>query len=346
MLHKAVYTTERGLFHQQRALSGAPAELSITMLRQPDRETLKAALADAVYLISERVGVIDADMIASAPQLRLILRLGSMTHDIDVEAARAAGVIVCRYPDPGTIAVAEHIIMQMLVLLKNLRDVERVALEAQPVWGESRKVDEDTFAYNWSGREGIGTLNGATVGILGMGEIGAEVARRLVGWDCTVRYNKRRRLPEHVERELRIDYADEPTLLAQSDVVVCLLPYLRDTAYFVNAERIARMKPGAIVVSCGSGGTLDEAALAQALMAGHLAGVAIDSHDWEPLSEAHSPLLAPARAGRNVLLTPHTAAGGGAARADDQNRAREYDNIRRHLRGEPVLHRLDALRNA
>lgn len=340
MLHKAVYTTERGLFHQQRALSGAPDALSITMLRQPDRETLKAALADAVYLISERVGVIDADMIASAPQLRLILRLGSMTHDIDIAAADAAGVVVCRYPDPGTIAVAEHILLQILVLLKNLHDVERIALEAQPIWGESRRVDEDTFAYNWSGREGIGTLNGATVGILGMGEIGAEVARRLVGWDCSVLYNKRRRLPERVERELRIDYADEAALLAHSDVIVCLLPYLPDTVHFVNAERIARMKPGAIVVSCGSGGTLDEAALAQALMAGRLAGVAIDSHEWEPLSEAHTPLLALARAGRNVLLTPHTAAGGGAARADDRIRAREYENIRRHLRGEPVLHRL------
>ncbi len=340
MSHKAVYTTERGAFHQQRALSGAPSELAVTMLRQPEREVLKAALADAEYLISERVGVIDADIIASAPQLKLILRLGSLTHDIDLDAARAAGVIVCRYPDPGTIAVAEHIMMQTLVLIKNLRDVERVALEAQSVWGESRKVDEDTFAYNWSGREGIGTLNGATVGILGMGEIGAEVARRLVGWDCTVLYNKRRRLPDRVETELRVTYANEEALLAASDVVVCLLPYLPDTIYFVNQTRIARMKPGAFVVSCGSGGTLDEAALAMALTAGKLGGVAIDSHDWEPISEAHSPLLPLARAGLNVLLTPHTAAGGGGARVDDQNRSREYANIQRHLRGEPPLHRL------
>jgi phosphoglycerate dehydrogenase-like enzyme len=339
-MHKTVYTTERGTFHQQRALSGAPPELDVTMLRQPDREMLKTALHDAEYLISERVGVIDADILASAPQLKLILRLGSLTHDIDLETARGAGVVVCRYPDPGTIAVAEHILMQTLVLLKNLREVERVALEAQPIWGESRQVDEDTFAYNWSGREGIGTLNGATVGILGMGEIGAEVARRLVGWDCTVLYNKRRRLPERVESELSIIYADEDALLTQSDVLVGLLPYLPDTVLFVNAQRIARMKPGAFVVSCGSGGTLDEAALAAALTAGKLGGVAIDSHDWEPISEAHSPLLSLARAGLNVLLTPHTAAGGGGARADDQNRAREYENIRRHLRGDPVLHRL------
>ena len=91
MTHKAVYTTERGTFHQQRALSGAPPELDVAMLRQPDRETLKAALHDAEYLISERVGVIDADVIGSAPQLKLILRLGSLTHDVDLDAARAAG---------------------------------------------------------------------------------------------------------------------------------------------------------------------------------------------------------------------------------------------------------------
>jgi phosphoglycerate dehydrogenase-like enzyme len=340
MLHKAVYTTERGHFHQQRALSAAPPELQITMLREPDRETLRAALVDAEYLISERVGVVDADLIQHAPSLRLILRLGSLAHDIDLEAARAAGVIVCRYSDPGTVAVAEHVLLQMLALSKKLREVERIALEAGDQWGVSRKVDEDTFAYNWSGREGIGTLNGATIGILGMGEIGAEVARRLVGWECAVLYNKRRPLPAHVEAELHIQYADEALLLASSDVLVCMLPYLPDTVYFVNEARIARMKPGALVVSCGSGGTLDESALAAALNAGRLGGVAIDSHDWEPLSEAHSPLLPLARAGANVLLTPHTAAGGGGARADDQNRARDYDNIRRHLRGDAILNRL------
>jgi phosphoglycerate dehydrogenase-like enzyme len=338
-MHTAVFTTERGLFHQQRALAAAPPDLSITMLREPDRETLRAALTEAEYLISERVGLIDGDLIRGAPHLKLILRLGSMTHDIAVEAARAAGVIVCRYPDAGTIAVAEHCLLQMLALGKKLREVERVALEASPHWGTPRQTDEDTFSYNWSGREGIDRVLDRTVGILGMGEIGAELARRLSTWGCVTLYNKRRRLPESVERELNMTLADADTLLAQSDYLVCLLPYLPDTVNYLNAERVARLKPGAFVVSCGSGGTFDETALADALSAGRIGGVAVDSYTWEPLP-ADNPLLALARASGNVLLTPHTAAGGGAARADDHNRAGEYTNIVRHLRGEPLLYRV------
>jgi phosphoglycerate dehydrogenase-like enzyme len=339
MRHKTVFTTERGLFHQQRALAGAPPELDITMLREPDRDTLRAALVDAEYLISERVGTVDAELIASAPKLKLILRLGSMAYDIDAEAARAAGVIVCRYPDAGTIAVAEHCILQMLALGKKLREVERVALEASAQWGEPQQTDEDTFAYNWSGREGIDRVLDRTVGILGMGEIGAELARRLATWGCVTLYTKRRRLPEAVERELSITYADADTLLAESDYLVCLLPYLPDTVNYLNSERIARLKTGAFVMSCGSGGTFDEEVLAGALQAGKIGGVAVDSHGWEPL-RADNPLLLLARAGANVLLTPHTAAGGGGARATDSNRAGEYTNIVRHLAGQPLLYRV------
>jgi phosphoglycerate dehydrogenase-like enzyme len=340
MVHKTVFTTERGLFHQQRALSAAPPELSITMLRQPDRHTLKTALADAEFLISERVGVVDADLIAHAKQLKLILRLGSLAYDIDINAARAAGVIVCRQPDAGTIAVAEHCIMQMLALGKKLREVERVALEAREDWCESKPVDEDTFAYNWSGREGIDSIYQRTVGILGMGEIGAELARRLSTWGCAVLYSKRRRLPETVEYELDVTYVSDEILFARSDYLVCLLPYFPETVNFVSAERIASMKDGAFIVSCGSGGTLDEAALATAINSGKLGGVAIDSHAWEPITPANTPLLPLARAGANVLLTPHTAAGGGGARTDDKNRAGEYGAIIRYLSGQVLPYRL------
>jgi phosphoglycerate dehydrogenase-like enzyme len=88
----------------------------------------------------------------------------------------------------GAIRVAEHLVLQMLALTKRLREMERIALEAAPTWGESRRTDEDTFAYNWSRRTGIDGLWECTVGILGFGEIGADLARRLQGWGCTVLY--------------------------------------------------------------------------------------------------------------------------------------------------------------
>jgi D-3-phosphoglycerate dehydrogenase len=104
--HKTIFTTERGQRHQQAALRAAPVSLDITMVRQPDKATLCSLLAEAEYLISERAGLIDAELIRAAPHLKLILRLGSLTYDIDVAAARAAGVAVCYWPVGSVIRVA------------------------------------------------------------------------------------------------------------------------------------------------------------------------------------------------------------------------------------------------
>lgn len=333
MSHLTVFTTERSPFHQQRALQAAPPELRLTMLPHPTRAELVAHLSQAEYWISERVGRVDAELLQAAPNLKLILRLGSVTYDIDLEAARKAGVIVCTWPDIGTVGVAEHGVMQMLALLKKLREVEDVAREASPHWGESHLTDDNTFSYNWSGRQQINRLWGQTIGILGFGEIGAELAQRLKGWGCTLLYHKRTRLPEHAEREWGITYADRDSLRAQSDIVVNLLPYTPETLNLINADWLAAMKNGALLVSCGSGGTIDEQALAAALRSNHLAGAALDSYGSEPLT-ADNPLVFLAREGANILLTPHTAAG------NRWSRTVEYTNILRHLRGEPVLNRV------
>lgn len=335
--YKTVFTTERGHRHQQAALQAAPAALDVTMLRQPDRETLLAHLAEAEYLISERAGVIDAGLIAAAPRLKLILRLGSLAYDIDTGAAKAAGVAVCYWPVGSVIRVAEHVMLQMLALSKKLRETELIALEASPEWGQSQRTDEDTFAYNWSGRQNVEGLWRTTIGILGFGEIGAELARRLQGWDCTILYHKRRRLPEVVEGELGLAYAGLDDLLARSDYLVNLLPYFRETDLLIDAAYFARMKDGAALVSCGSGSVVNEADLAQAIKSGKLTGAALDTFEWEPI-KADNPLIPLARAGYNVLLTPHIAAGATAAAA--QERARDYTNIVNHISGQPLLYRI------
>ena len=333
MSHLTIFTSNRSLRHQQGALDAAPPELNVTMLENPSRDELLLHLAQAEYLISERVGVIDAEIIKAAPNLKLILRLGSLTYDIDVAAAKAAGVIVCTWPDVGAISVAEHTVMQILALNRRLLEVQTVAVEASPQWGESRRTDENTFAYNWSHQQQIYRLWGQSVGILGFGEIGAELARRLKGWGCTLLYHKRSRLPESVETELGLTYVDDDLLSQQSDVLVNLLPYSSETVNMIDATRLAKMKQGALLVSCGSGGTIDEQALADAIRSGQLAGAAMDSYSVEPL-QADNPLVVLAREGANVLLTPHTAAGKGRSRAE------EYTNILRHLRGEPILYRV------
>ncbi len=313
----------------------------MTVLRQPSRELLYAHLAGAVFLITERTGVVDRDLIAAAPKLRMILRLGSLAHDIDLDAARTAGVVVSTWPQRGVIMVAEHLVMQMLGLVKRLREVEGIARSAGD-WGPSRRTDEDTFAYNWSGRQGIGGLWQQTVGILGFGEIGAQLARRLAGWECRVLYNRRRRLPDWVETSLGIEYASQDALLSQSDFLVNLLPYFPETDLALRTEQFSRLKPGAFLVSCGSGSVLDEAALVDAIRMGRLAGVALDTFEWEPI-KADNPLRLLAAEGpppgRNILLTPHTAAGAPAAGVIP-TRAGDYTPILRFLRGELIPYRL------
>jgi lactate dehydrogenase-like 2-hydroxyacid dehydrogenase len=179
------------------------------------------------------------------------------------------------------------------------------------------------------------------VGILGFGEIGAELARRLRGFaPARVLYHKRSRLPEGTEVELGLAYASVEQVVAESDFLCNLLPYFAETDMLLDARLLATMPPGAYLVGCGSGSVIDEAALADAVREGRLAGAALDTFEWEPI-RPDNPLLSLARdPSMNVLLTPHTAAGSSTTPSDEPSRRQDYDNIVRYLRGEPLLHRV------
>lgn len=338
--YQVLFLTERSEHHQQAVLAAAPPMLAVTMLRTPEREAVLARLPEVDFLISERAGVIDQEMIAAAPKLQLIQRLGSLTYDIDVTAAHQRGIPVCAWPIEGCILVAEHLLMQMLALAKRLPEVKAIT-EAAADWGRlPRRTDENTFAYNWSKRTDIGGIYRQTVGILGFGEIGAELARCLRGFrPQQVLYYKRRRLPATVEAELGITYSSEEAILSQSDFLCSLLPFSPATELYLNMALFDRMKPGAFLVSCGSGSTIHEADLVVALQRGHLSGAALDTYEWEPLP-ATNPLVSLARdPAMNVLLTPHTAAGArrkgqGGGRSDD------YSNLLRWLAKEPLLYQV------
>jgi len=336
--HATLYLTHRSARHQQALLEAAPKEFEITVRRSPSKEEIMALLPGKEFLITERTGIIDADIIRAGKDLRLIQRLGSQTYDIDLEAARVAGIPVCYWPVYSCIMVAEHMLMQMLGVAKRLREVMDIATEAGD-WGrESQKCDENYFAYNWSGRKDIRGLYQSTVGILGMGEIGTELARRLRGFGCMVLYNKRTRLPESAERELNVRYVSLDELLAESDFVCMLLPFFPEVEQMIDANLLSRMKRGACLVSCGAGGVINEAALADALRSGHLYGAATDTYTYEPLRR-DNPLLPLAREPRtNIILTPHTAAGTIAAHRDERHG--DYGNLMRILKGEPLLFRL------
>ena len=335
--HKTLFLTQRGLQQQRWAVEGAPASLDLSIRRNPGQDELLALLAEAEFLISERTGVVDAALIAAAPKLRLIQRLGRQTWDIDVAAAQRAGVPVCYWPITGCVMVAEQMMLQILGLLKRVREGMKVTSDGAD-WGiPTHRGDEDHFAYNWSRRGGIGMLSGATVGILGFGEIGLELVQQLAGYRCTVLYHKRTRLPAAEEARLCITYCTPDEIARQSDVVCSLLPF-QGPAEPINAAYLAQMKPGAYLVHCGSGAIIDEPAMLAALRAGHLAGAALDTYTYEPLREG-DPLVEMGRDPMaNLILTPHTAAGG--VTAGGGGRSQDYDNILALLDGRPLRFQL------
>lgn len=331
-----LYLCPLGRQHQQWRLDAAPAGLNVVMRRNPSKAELLQLVPQADVLISERSGVIDREIIAAGARLRLIQRIGSLVHDIDTQAARERGVPVAAQPIVGTIAVAEHVMTQMLAVLRRVMP-EQLILRQPPeqfIGGPARRTTEDVFFFNWSRQTQVGLLYGKTIGILGFGEIGAELARRLAGWQCRVVYNKRAQLPPHIEQSFRIAYRDAEALLRESDIVVCLLPYFPETDQWLNAARIAMTKRGAILVEAGSGSVVDEQAVVAALEAGHLSGAAFDTYEWEPI-RPDNPLLQliERNPGANVLLTPHI---GSCNDVSAGEFARFYDNALRVLRGEPL----------
>lgn len=335
--HRVVFVTSRAPVHQATALAAAPDELEVVMLQDPDRAVLMAAIHDAEFIVSERSGTIDAEVIDGAGPLRLIQRLGSRCHDIDLDAARRRRVPVCRWPLPGPAMVAEHVILQTLALTRRLRSTGQVLHDGAD-YGPPRPSDANTFAINWSAQTEVVGLMGRTVGIVGLGEIGTELALRLRPFGVETLYFNPTRLPIEVERDLEVVYQPLPDLLAASHVVCLLVPTTPDTVGMTDAGFLSLMRPGSFLVNSGASTTFDEEAVAAAYRSGRLGGVATDGYRWEPV-RPDNPLVALARdPAANVVLTPHTAL------ADAVNsvnlRRGEYTNLVNVLAGRPLIHRV------
>ncbi len=339
MKYQVLFVTHRGERHQKSAIAGAPDDFEITMLRDPDKEEIVKHLPGKQFLITERSDNIDTHIINAGKDLKLIQRLGSQTYDIDLEAAKKAGVNVCYMPIKMTVMVSEHMLTQMLTLAKHFREAMH-AITLEKDWALTpRKSDEDTFAINFTGRQSIGTLYRKTVGIIGFGEIGIELSRRLKGFECKVLYHKRSRLPELAEKDLNIHYADQDSLLAESDFVGLLLPYMPETAGIVNESFINKMKKGSFLVSCGASGIFNEEDVANALASDYLGGVATDTFEWEPIN-MDSPLLPLARDPEsNIVLTPHTASGSINPNALPDRRG-DYENLVSYINQEPLIYQI------
>lgn len=334
--YKVIYQTSLSVIHQKSALSSAPENLDVIIKRDPSKEELMELVRDADFLISEREGVIDNELISGAPGLKLIQRIGRRSYDIDLEYAKSRGVAVCSQPIEKALNVAEHMMMQILTLSKYVRRSMNIMKPGASWDRDPQECDEDTFAINWTGMKNIRSLHNMTVGILGFGEIGHELALRLKPFRSEILYNKRKRLPISVEKELGLKYRDSDAMFRESDIICSLLPLLPGIHGTINKLTIDLMKKGSFVVHCGASSTVNERDVAEALKSGQLGGFAADTYAWEPVEPDNPLVSAAADPMINAVLTPHIAVGS-VSRPWFEN---IYSNISSYLADEPLSDRL------
>ncbi|MCM2391884.1 2-hydroxyacid dehydrogenase [Streptomyces albipurpureus] len=273
---------------------------------------------DADVLILRR-GTADRALLEAAPRLRMVQRLGTRSAGIDLDAARERGIEVSCLPRPSLVRTAEHTLLLMLALVKRLPAADS-AVRA----GSGRPGREVT--YNWAGLSGLGGLEGRTLGIVGLGEVGSLVAERARAFGMRLLYTGRARQPRTREEELGASYRTLPDLLAEADIVTLHIPGPGIHAPLLGPAEIAMMRPGALLINTGRGRLIDERALCQALADGRLGGAGLDVHQVEP-RPGGDPLCAL----DNVVLTPHIAGGSRLGVLDEVGQI--LDNVRAVLAG-------------
>jgi phosphoglycerate dehydrogenase-like enzyme len=259
------------------------------VVADPTKPEFYDAAADAdYYLGSPRTGI-GNEFFRAAPRLKLV-QLTSAGYDrVDLEAARKARVPVANNGGANSVAVAEHAVMLMLAVLKKL--VYHHTNVVAGTWRASDFASVRTYE-----------VEGKRLGIVGLGNIGKKVARRVRGFDMDVRYYDILRLSADQEDALGVRFALFNELLRTSDVVTLHVPLNDATRAMMSAAQFALMKRTAILVNTCRGPVVDEDALHQALTSGTIAGAGLDVMVEEPPKKNHPLFSLP-----NVTLTPHSA---------------------------------------
>ncbi|MFQ5802693.1 MAG: phosphoglycerate dehydrogenase [Candidatus Methylomirabilales bacterium] len=266
-------------------------DIQVDLTPKIDPEALLQLINQYDALIVRSGTKVTADVIQAGKQLKVIGRAGVGVDNVDVEAATAQGVVVMNTPTGNTITTAEHTMSLLLALAKNV---------SQAVDSLKRRRWEKGKFLNIE-------LYNKTLGIIGLGRIGSEVAKRAKGFAMRViAYDPF--ISAEVASRLGVELTDPEEVFRQADFITLHVPRGPDTFHMINQETISQMRPGVRIVNCARGGIVDEEALYEAMVTGHVAGAAFDVFENEPSTT--SPLLAL----ENFISTPHL----GAATAEAQ----------------------------
>lgn len=268
-----------------KALEWLRERAEVTVETGRSRAELLRAIGGYEALIVRSETKVDAELLAAGERLRVVTRAGAGIDNIDVETATARGIVVLNTPGANTISATEHTFGMMLALVRHIP-----------------RGDGALRAGVWERKALMGTeLRGKALGILGLGRIGREIARRAQSFEMDIlAYDPY--VPAAVVESLGIAMLPLDEVLAQADIVTLHLPLSDEVEHLFDAARLARLKRGAFLINCARGGLVDEAALYEALTSGHLAGAALDVFEREPITD--SPLFRLP----NVVVTPHIAA--------------------------------------
>ncbi len=247
---------------------------------------LLACIGDYDGLIVRSGTQVTADVIGAGEKLRVVARAGVGVDNVDVDAATRRGVLVMNAPEGNTVSAAEHAIALMFAAARHIA-----------------AADASTRAGKWERGKFLGTqLTGKTLGLLGLGRVGREVAKRARGLEMDVVASDPM-VSEEQARRWEVELAPPDEVIARADVLSVHVPLTDRTRGLVGAAEMARMKPGAIIVNAARGGVVDEAALAAALAEGKVAAAGIDVYAEEPPPGDNPVLTSP-----HTSLTPHLGA--------------------------------------
>ena len=245
-------------------------------------------------LLVRSATTVTADVIQAGKQLRVIGRAGVGVDNIDIPSATQAGVIVVNAPTGNVVAAAEHTLAMLMSMARNIPQANQHVREGQ--WKRSKFMGTE--------------VRGKVLGTVGLGRIAQEIAERARALGMRVIAYDPYVTPEYAQQR-GVELMELDSLLGQADFITFHVPLTEQTRNLLNAEKFALTKPGVRILNVSRGGVIDEAALADALQSGHVAGAALDVFAEEPL-----PADNPLRACENIIFTPHL--GGSTVEAQEQ----------------------------
>lgn len=250
------------------------------------KDELIKRVADKDFLITPLSTQVDKDVINSAPNLKLIANYGAGFNNIDTDYAKSKGIPVTSTPKVSTTSTAEVTCGLMISLAHRIVEGDKL-------------MREEGFS-GWAPLFFLGhQLAGKTLGIIGMGQIGQAVAKRMHAFDMNILYSQRKQLDPTVEAQLGAKFARVDEVIENADVLTLHVPATPATHHMIGAEQFRAMKDSAMLINASRGPVIDEGALYEALLNHDIAGAALDVYEHEPKVDDGFKSL------KNVILTPH-----------------------------------------